>query len=81
MQIRVLFFALLRDRAGVAQTTLELNEGATVAEAAQKLGEKFPAIASYLPRVAFAVNQSYMPNETRLSDGDELAVIPPVSGG
>lgn len=81
MQVRVLFFALLRDRAGVAHTTLELSKGANVADAAQKLGEEFPAITSFLPRVAFAVNQSYVPRETRLSDGDELAVIPPVSGG
>ena len=81
MQIRVLFFAVLRDRAGVAQTMLELREGASVADAVQELGEKFPAIASFLARVAFAVNQSYAPRETRLSDGDELALIPPVSGG
>jgi molybdopterin synthase catalytic subunit len=81
MRIHVLFFALLRDRAGVAETTLELRESASVADAAQTLAEKFPAIAQFLARTAFAVNQSYAPTETRLSDGDELALIPPVSGG
>ena len=81
MRIRVLFFALLRDRAGVPETMLDLREGASVAEAAERLAEKFPAIAAFLARTAFAVNQSYVPKETRLSDGDELALIPPVSGG
>ena len=44
-------------------------------------GKKIPAIADYLSRVAFAVNQTYVDRSTILHDGDELAVIPPVSGG
>ena len=43
--------------------------------------ESLPAIASYMDRVAFAINLSYARPESVLHDGDELAVLPPVSGG
>jgi molybdopterin converting factor subunit 1 len=81
MTITVKLFALLRDRAGVAEASLELPAGATVATAAERLAERFPAIAALLPRVAFAVNREYVPRSTELHDGDEMAVIPAVSGG
>ena len=81
MTITVKLFALLRDRAGAAETTLELRDGASVADAAAALGQKFPAIADFLPRTAFAVNQSYVSKTEILHAGDELALIPPVSGG
>ena len=79
--IRVRFFAIIRDRAGGGETTLELQEGATVADAESALAGRFPAIAGFLGRAAFAVNQAYAPKDMVLRDGDELAVIPPVSGG
>jgi molybdopterin synthase catalytic subunit len=81
MHITVKLFAVLRDRAGTNQIDLELPAASTAADASRRLGERFPAIANYLPRVAHAVNQAYVPASTVLSDGDELALIPPVSGG
>jgi molybdopterin converting factor small subunit len=45
------------------------------------LGQRLPGIRDDLSRVAWAVNRAYAPVETELHDGDELAVIPPVSGG
>jgi molybdopterin converting factor subunit 1 len=81
MTIRVRFFAILRDRAGTAATTLDLPADATVQTAAAALIRQFPAIEPYLTRCAYAVNQSYMPSDTPLNEGDELAIIPPVSGG
>ena len=81
MQVRVRFFAIIRERAGTDQLMLDLPDGATVASAIATLREKFPAVADYLPRAAVAVNQSYVKPESVLHDGDELAVIPPVSGG
>jgi molybdopterin synthase catalytic subunit len=81
MHVNVKLFAILRDRAGTNQTNLELPAGSRVADAAAQLAQKFPAIADFLPRVAHAVNQAYVPATTVLSDGDELALIPPVSGG
>ncbi len=81
MTITVKFFALLRDRAGVAELSLELPGLATVGTAAVQLAERFPGTATMLPRVAFAVNREYVPRTAELRDGDELAIIPPVSGG
>jgi molybdopterin synthase catalytic subunit len=81
MTIHVLFFALLRDRAGTARCDLTLPENATVADAAEAIGERFPGLLQAVSRVAYAVNRDYASPTTSLHDGDELALIPPVSGG
>jgi len=81
MRIRVKLFAILRDQAGQSEASLELPEGATVQLARQRLIQTLPAIAPYMDRVAFAINLSYARPESVLHDGDELAVLPPVSGG
>jgi molybdopterin converting factor subunit 1 len=81
MNIRVKLFAIVRERAGVSDLALDLADAATVAGAVAALREQFPAAGEFLGRCAFAVNQSYVPQTTVLHEGDELAVIPPVSGG
>ena len=81
LRITVRLFALLRDRAGVAELPLDVPAGATVKLAAERLKTLHPSLADLLPRVAYAVNRSYVPAGTELHDGDELAIIPPVSGG
>jgi molybdopterin converting factor subunit 1 len=81
MRVRVLLFAVVRDVAGVREIDLELPTGAPVAAVGRMLGERFPAIEPYLPKVAFAVNQSYVQADSELHEGDEVALIPPVSGG
>jgi molybdopterin synthase catalytic subunit len=81
MHVVVRFFAILKERAGVSETSLELPPGSSIAAAVDTLAERFPAIRSDLPRAALAVNRSYAKPDTTLSDGDELALIPPVSGG
>jgi molybdopterin converting factor subunit 1 len=81
MRITVLFFALIRERAGASQIELNLQPDASVADAAELIGRRFPALVSLLPRTGYAVNQSYVDRTRLLSDGDELALIPPVSGG
>ncbi len=69
-------FAMLRERAGAREVTLELPEGARVRDALSKLG----SIAEGLPLV-MAVNREYADEDQPLDPGDELALIPPVSGG
>lgn len=81
MRIQVKLFAILRDQAGRSETVLELPEGATVQHARKQLIQSLPAIATYMDRVAYAINLSYARPENILHDGDELAVLPPVSGG
>jgi MoaE-MoaD fusion protein len=81
MRISVKLFAVLRERAGTGELTLHLPEGATVAAAAAAITQRLPGISAYVPRVAYAVNREYVGAEAHLKDGDELALIPPVSGG
>lgn len=82
MLIRVRFFAILKEKVGGREgVELELSDGATVAEAMTLLADSEPELAHWLPKVAPAVNRDYVRREHVLRDGDELALIPPVSGG
>jgi molybdopterin synthase catalytic subunit len=81
MRVHIKLFAILRERAGESDVVLHLRPGATIADAAFALGERFPDLQPLLPRVAFAINEAYAKADVSLSEGDELALIPPVSGG
>lgn len=81
MRITIKLFATLRERAGVGEMSLDLPEGATVESAAAALVDRVPGIRDHARHVAYAVNCDYVDSSARLKDGDELAVIPPVSGG
>jgi MoaE-MoaD fusion protein len=76
MHVRVRLFAGLRERAGAAELELELPEGAVVGDALARMS----ALAHEVP-VVMAVNQEYADADAPLHAGDELALIPPVSGG
>jgi len=82
MIVRVRLFAVLRESAGRDSVEIELPDGATVADAIDELAA-LPSLADRLARlpVAMAVNRAYAGPETALGPGDELALIPPVSGG
>ena len=82
MTVKVRLFAILRERAGREEVELELGEGATVAEAIAAVGE-LPGLGDVVGRlpVRMAVNRDYADEATTLAAGDELALIPPVSGG
>jgi len=79
MTVRVLFFAYLRERCGVRETKLDLPAGATVGDSWQALRTRFEQLTREPPR--FAVNRVYVDKAHPLHDNDELALIPPVSGG
>lgn len=81
LRIHVKLFALLRERAGTGELTMDLPAGATVGEARKRLSDELPTLGPLLERVAFAINHEYVRPEAPLRDGDELALIPPVSGG
>jgi molybdopterin synthase catalytic subunit len=81
MTIHIRLFALLRDRAGTDRIALSLPGETNVSAAINALTERFPALRDAVPRVMYAVNQEYASADTILHDGDELALIPPVSGG
>lgn len=80
MQITVRFFAGLREAFGAGMTTLELPAESSVVTAWQAIVAAHPAVDTGVS-LAYAVNRAYAEPTTILHDGDELALIPPVSGG
>ncbi|GAX91905.1 molybdopterin converting factor subunit 1 [Effusibacillus lacus] len=81
MTLKVRFFAGVAEATGQREYTVSLEEGATVADLLAKLQEAFPNAADLLAKSFFSVNQEYADFHTVIRNGDELAVIPPVSGG
>ena len=81
MKTRVKFFAALREMLGTSELILELADGQTVGDLHRELCERFPRLAEYGSILLYSVNAEYVPPEHRLRDGDEVALIPPVSGG
>ena len=82
MTVTVRLFAILRERAGTNSLEVELDEGATVADLLEELAAR-PELGDLLARmpVRMAVNRDYAEPGTALAPGDELALVPPVSGG
>ena len=81
MQITVKFFAILKDRAGVSEILLDIPPESKISNAVETLNARFPQIQNELKRTAIALNRTYTKSDASLQDGDELALIPPVSGG
>jgi len=81
MRVQVLFFGVLKDLVGRASETLELNENATVADVLEHYELRTAKIREILPSLALSVNQHYAGPGAVLGDGDEVALLPPVSGG
>lgn len=81
MRIQVLYFAFFRERLGTSEQAIDLDDGASVADALAMLGEQHEAIAAMRGRFRVAVNQEMVGTDHPLADGDELALIPPVAGG
>lgn len=81
MRIEVLYFAILRERLKLERETVELAEGASVADARAMLAGRHAVLLPLLPHVQAAVNRTWARDDHRLADGDELALLPPVAGG
>ena len=81
MRVRVRLFAIQRELAGTREVSLDLLDGATLDDAWTALVGIHPALAPGRASVRFARNGAYADASTPLVDGDEVAMIPPVSGG
>lgn len=81
IRVAVLLFGQARELAGTAETSLDVAAGATVGDAVARLEELFPALAPLDRVLLTAVNETYATRAEPVSDGDTLAVFPPVSGG
>ncbi|MBI1815888.1 MAG: molybdopterin converting factor subunit 1 [Deltaproteobacteria bacterium] len=81
MQLHVRFFASIREKLHRAEATWSAPAGATVREVLDHLCREFPPLVALRPSVSVAVNREYVDPDHVLTDGDEIALIPPVSGG
>jgi molybdopterin converting factor subunit 1 len=81
ISVRVRAFALMREVLGTAELAVTLPAGADVAALLARLAQEFPDARLAGRRFTTAVNRSYAPPDAILADGDEVALIPPVSGG
>lgn len=81
MRVRVLFFGSLRDAAGKSSDAIDLPSGARVRDVISHYEARIPQLKAFLPSTALAVNQQYANPESPLNEGDEVAFLPPVSGG
>ncbi|HKT90222.1 MAG TPA: molybdenum cofactor biosynthesis protein MoaE [Candidatus Sulfotelmatobacter sp.] len=81
MRVRVLLFGMLKDIAGKPSDSMDLPDHACVRDVLARYESTIPRFKDSLPSLAFAVNQQYAKAETTLHDGDEVALLPPVSGG
>jgi MoaE-MoaD fusion protein len=81
IRVRVRLFAVQRELAATREAAFELGEPATVADAWDALAARFPVLAPGRSSVRFARNGAWADPDEPLADGDEVAMIPPVSGG
>ena len=81
MTVRLRFFASIRERLHRSEAEQALPDGATVGDLWTVLCAHHPQLSSLGDSTSFAVNREYVDRQHRLSDNDEVALIPPVSGG
>jgi len=81
MQVRVLFFGVLKDMAGKSADEIDVRDGAPVRDVLLHYESQLPKLRAWLPSIALAVNQQYAGPDTKLKANDEIALLPPVSGG
>ena len=81
MRVRVLFFAGLREAVGHKEQVVELKAPASLGQLVERLRAERPEVARYGARLLVSLNEERRPLETPLADGDEVAFLPPMSGG
>ncbi|MBI3781246.1 MAG: MoaD/ThiS family protein [candidate division NC10 bacterium] len=81
MKIRVKCFAAAREIVGTGELVVELPEGSTVTHLLEQVRRQFPRLEGLAGSLLFSVNREYAPSDKKLAAGDEVALIPPVSGG
>jgi len=81
MQIKVLFFGAVRDMLGKSEETVEVAAGMKLSDLLDRYSAQAPKFEGLAPSIAVSVNQEYASRNAALTDGDEVALLPPVSGG
>jgi sulfur-carrier protein len=81
VRVTVRLFARLRDITGAAELSRDVGAGATIGSVWRELVQEFPELARYERSISTAVNADYARMDQAVRDGDEVAFLPPVSGG
>jgi molybdopterin converting factor subunit 1 len=81
VRVTVRLFARLRDIVGAPELARDLAPGATIADVWRQLAGEFPELAGYERSISSAINADYARMDHAIGDGDEIAFLPPVSGG
>ena len=81
MRVTVRLFARLRDITGASELARDLVPGATIGDVWRQLASEFPELAGYERSISTAINADYARMTQPVHDGDEIAFLPPVSGG
>lgn len=81
VRVKVLFFGRLRELTGLKQEDEEVREGATLGELLERYIQRFPQLAGFRTSLVASRNQEFAAWDTRIAGGDEIAFLPPVSGG
>jgi len=81
MKVKVKYFAVCREMFNRDEEEMELPDGAVLMDVLKRLEAEWPEIPEYYEVMRMSVNWEYATEQTELSDGDEVALIPPVTGG
>ena len=81
MKVRVRCFAAAREIVGTGELVVEIPEGSTLTQLVDEIRRQFPGLAGLAGSLLLSINREYAPLNRRLAAGDEVALIPPVSGG
>jgi molybdopterin synthase catalytic subunit len=81
MHVRALFFASLKDIVGSRELAMDVPEGTTISDLLTQLEGRYPRFTDYRSVILTAINEEYADKTAQISDGDEIAIFPPVSGG
>ncbi|MGA7730855.1 MAG: molybdopterin converting factor subunit 1 [Chloroflexia bacterium] len=81
MKVKVLLFASLREAVGASQNALEIEQGASVGDVWAGMASLYPRLVPHTGTAAFAINGTYAKPDEQVNEGDEIAFLPPVSGG
>jgi molybdopterin converting factor subunit 1 len=81
MKVKTKFFAAIKDIIGASEVELELPAGMTAGDLFQRYCRQHPSLNHHAHHTMISVNLEFVPSETLLHEGDEVAFIPPVSGG